>query len=287
VQPALTPDGEVLVMGFGERDDLVRNVITHTLDPDLGAASVSHAIANYPDTLFADKTDFPILSPRLSPDGSRLALGSKQLWAARRNMNSPPRFISVTATGAGTQTIPDTATTMNFTFDPHATSTITVDAIDPESDPLTYLASFLQNWMDWDPVTRTLTGTPTPFAYGKTFHVKFWVVSPSGGADAFIAIIKVAPTFGTAARQSVEGAKPLPAPQGMLAVRAPDSPAGVATLSIFDISGRRVARIRGRGGEVLVWDGAGPAGGRVQTGIYLWRLEAGAHRSQGRLAVVR
>jgi hypothetical protein len=107
------------------------------------------------------------------------------------------------------------------------------------------------------------------------------------GADAFIAIIQVAPTIGTAARPAVEEAEPLPAPQGVLAVRAPDAAGARATLSVFDLAGRRVARIRGRGGEVLVWDGAGPAGGRVQTGIYLWRLEAGTHRSQGRLAVVR
>lgn len=84
VQPALSPDGAVLVAGHGKRSRLVRNVVTHTLDPTLTSPTSAKLIPNFPDTAFADKGDFPILSPRLSPDGTRLALGSKQVWAARR-----------------------------------------------------------------------------------------------------------------------------------------------------------------------------------------------------------
>lgn len=54
------------------------------------------------------------------------------------------------------------------------------------------------------------------------------------------------------------------------------SRAGVSTLSIFDVSGRRVAEIRstqaGVGRQVLEWAGRAPSGQRAAGGLYLGRL---------------
>ena len=82
VQPALSPDAKMLLMGHGVRDDFVRNVITNTLDPSISSPTLQKLVPNYPDTNFAVKGPDPLLSPRLSPDGTRTALGSKQVWAA-------------------------------------------------------------------------------------------------------------------------------------------------------------------------------------------------------------
>lgn len=293
VQPAASPDGLILTAGFGKRDSLVRNVVTHTLDPALSSPTSAKLIPNYPDTNFADKGDFPILSPRLSPDGTRLLLGSKQAWAARRNMNLPPRFTTVTSFEEGTRSIADTAATMNFTFDPHSSNFITVLATDTESDALTYKASFLQSWMTWNPSTRTLTASnPIPSGnIGKTFYVKFWVTTASGGTDSFIAIITVAVTFAGPARSSGSENESLqdgPNPtRGAFAVTAPFELGAEARLSVFDISGRLVARVRGPSGTPIVWEGKDRYGAAAPSGTYLWRLEVGAHRQEGKIVVVR
>jgi hypothetical protein len=64
-------------------------------------------------------------------------------------------------------------------------------------------------------------------------------------------------------------------------------PGETAHLTIFDITGRRVALVRGKAGDQLVWDGRTSLGVQAATGIYLWRLEVLQHRQEGKLVVVR
>lgn len=58
-------------------------------------------------------------------------------------------------------------------------------------------------------------------------------------------------------------------------------------LSIYDITGRRVASVRGRGGEELIWEGNDDAGTAVRPGVYVYRLVSGTHRQAGRWVVLR
>ena len=75
--PAYSPDGQIVLAGVGPRQG-ADSVVTHTLDTTL---TVKKPIKNYSA---AGVDTLGILSPRLSPDGTRLALNSHQLWAARR-----------------------------------------------------------------------------------------------------------------------------------------------------------------------------------------------------------
>lgn len=291
IQPAPSPDGKILLTGYGSRDILVRNVIARTLDLALSTPTAQKVIPNYPDTNFAEKGVFPELSPRLSPDGTRTALGSKQIWAARRNMNRPPAFVSVTSSGGVTRTVVDTAAVMSFTFSCqfHATNTVTVSASDPEGDALTYLADFLAPGFDWDPATRTLTYVTGQNCPGGTYYVLFRVTTASGGTDALIAAI----TFATAGSG---GAVPSAARQDSqvlhdgrraLAAKAPGGEGGIARLLIFDLAGRRVAVVTGRPGERFLWDGREDSGSLAATGVYLYRVESGSQHHEGKFVVVR
>ena len=294
VQPTSSPDGAVLTFGYGKRDFVVRNVITHTLDPGLPSPTPAKVVPNYAETAFAEKGADPILFPKLSPDGTRLALGSKQVWAVRRNMNLPPHFATVTSSGEGTRAVADTAATMGFTFSCQfgTTNTITLSAVDPESDALTYLADFLISGMSWNPTTRTLTYVTGQTCPQGTFYVRFRVTTPSGGTDALIAAITFPfnPLGSLGAAPSALGeerASTPTLPSGAFVVMAPHVPGATAWLTIFDLAGRRVATVRGRGGEQLIWERRDDAGVPVSTGVYLYRLEAGDYRRDGKVVVIR
>ena len=56
---------------------------------------------------------------------------------------------------------------------------------------------------------------------------------------------------------------------------------------IFDLAGRRVATVCGRSGEELIWERRDDAGLPVSTGVYLYRLEAGPYRHEGKFLVIR
>ena len=71
------------------------------------------------------------------------------------------------------------------------------------------------------------------------------------------------------------------------AVTAPLVPGARAALSVFDLTGRRVAVVRGPSGAALVWEGKDQSGTLVGPGIYLYRLEAGNHRQEGKVVVFR
>lgn len=295
--PGYSPDGLIVTGGFGTHSPSVLDVRTHTIDPTLPTPK---PVVNYPDPEFAVHGLHPILTPRISPDGTRLALASRQVWAARRNMNLPPAFTSVTSGLEGTRSIPDTAATMSFQFNTLDTGSITVSASDPEGDALTYRASFLEPWMTWNATTRTLSGEPSPGSENKTFFVKFWVTTPSGGTDSFIAQITVrvplgpsASAFtakGDAAPPAEREAAPLQVnpTRGTFAVAGPPLPGVTARLSILDLSGRRIALVSATSGATLVWDGRDERTGSLAApGVYFYHLEAGSHRQDGKVAVVR
>ena len=54
-----------------------------------------------------------------------------------------------------------------------------------------------------------------------------------------------------------------------------------------ELSGRRVAQILGKAGERLVWDGKDQGGALVSPGVYLYRIEVGKRRQEGRVVVFR
>jgi flagellar hook assembly protein FlgD len=66
---------------------------------------------------------------------------------------------------------------------------------------------------------------------------------------------------------------------------------GAATLGIYDLTGRLVARrsvpstIKGR--NTVSWDGRGENGKRPASGVYLARLEADGQSASRRLVVIR
>lgn len=290
--PGYSPDGLIITGALGTHSSSVFDVRTHTIDP---ALATPKPILNYADTAFAVHGPHPGLSPRISPDGTRLALAARQVWAGRRNMNLPPVFTTVTSGEDGTRSIADTAATMSFRFDVVSTNFITVLATDTEGDALTYQASFLKSWMTWNQETRTLTATNIPPAVlGKTFYVKFWVTTPSGGTDSFIAAIEVTITLGMAqvaashAAESEGSPRPANPTSGEFASATPPLSGVTARLLIFDLAGRRVARISGPSGSTLVWDGRDERSGALAApGVYFYRMEAGDYRRDGKIAVVR
>jgi len=272
---------------------LVRNVFTNTLDPALLSPATSKVVPNYADTTFADEGDFPILSPRLSPDGTRTALGSRQVWAARRNMSSPPRITQV-----GTQSVNDTTSKVAINAQQGQTTTVVVTATDSESDPITCAAFFLQDGMSFDPATCTLAWVPSA-PVGTKFYVKFQASTntwpkASGGTDAILAEFTVtAPGLLSAGRvgpeeastvKSADGANPT---RGRFTLTTPFAPGVTANVAIFDLSGRRLAVLKGPSGSPLVWEGRDDGGSLVPTGVYLYRMEAGRYRYEGKIVVVR
>ncbi len=291
VQPAASPDGQVLVMGYGKRDALNRNVMTNTLDPTIVSPTATNVVANYTDTTFAELGDFPILTPRLSPDGTRLALGSKQIWAARRNMNLPPRITQV-----GSQGVVDTTAVVNINAARGLQTSVQLVASDPEGDPLTFNAYFLQDGMTFDTGSGTLTWTPT-LPVGTTVYVKFvastetWP-SASGGTDAIIGALTVTSTAqprAGAAFASGERVVPIgPNPtREAFAIATPALHGTEARLLITDVSGRLVAVVSGVSGTVLVWDGRGRDGRAAQPGVYPYRLMVEGSRTEGKIVVAR
>jgi hypothetical protein len=280
--PAYSPDSLIVLAGVGTHSSTVRDVITNTLDPGL---STKTRVSNYPDTSFAVEGLDPVLSPRLSPDGTRLAVRSRQLWAVRRNMSLPPQFTQV-----GTQGVADSTATVLINVKVGLQSSITVSASDPESDALTYAAYFLQAGMTFDAPARTLTWTP-PGPVGKTYVVKFLVTTASGGTDAILALLTTVSALGpSAARPAGEAyvakAWPNPTHEG-LTLTTPTRPGATVELTVFDLGGRRVATIRGPASGTVIWNGISADGRPAKGGLYLYRLEIGTERHEGKFALVR
>jgi hypothetical protein len=290
---AVSPDSEVVVAGVGPNRQSAHTA--HTVEGAVATTAV--AIENYPaHTWFA-------LYPRLSPDGTRLALLAKdpdlagatlpQIWAVRRNMNTPPQITQV-----GTQTVADSTVVVAISAKQGLETNVEIVATDAESDPITCRASFLQDGMTFNPTTCTLTWTPSA-PVGTKFHVVFRVATTtwpngSGGSDVIIGEFTVtdpllAPGAGSL-RASAEAADEAGGPNpthGTFALRTPFVAGTVAELAVFDLSGRRVAVVRGPAGSRLVWSGEARGGTHVPSGVYLYRLTVGDYHKAGRVVYVR
>ena len=260
---------------------------TYTFDPSLTPTTMK-PILNYDDPrftypAFAQGVD-PLPSPVLSPDGTRLLLSTQQMWTARRNMNLPPRITQV-----GSQGIVDSTARVFISPSQGLPTTITVSATDPDPDSLYCDAFFLADGMTFNPSNCTLSWTPSA-PVGTKFYVKLQFRTRSGGTDAVIAVLTVASTAPqsrvvmTAAGKEPDGPNPT---SGRFALTAPLVPRAIASLFIFDLAGRRIARVNGPSGTQLVWNGRDRAGLTVQPGIYLYRMEVGQRRLEGKVVVVR
>jgi hypothetical protein len=206
-------------------------------------------------------------------------------------MSLPPRITQV-----GTQGVVDTTAKVSISAARGLPTTVQVLSTDPEGDPITCSPYFLQDGMTFNPSNCTLSWTPT-VPVGTVLYVKFHVSTntwpkESGGSDQIIAVFNVVAPLQQAsavlgsAPSAIEPDGPNPT-SGRFAITAPLAPGISATLEILDVSGRRVAAVRGPSGSQLVWDGRDQAGRLAVPGIYLYRMEVGKHRMEGRVVVIR
>ena len=177
-------------------------------------------------------------------------------------------------------------------------TSVQILATDPEGDPITCSAAFLQDGMTFDPATCTLSWTPSA-QIGTKFHTVFRVATNtwpngSGGSDGVVAEFTVTDPIlapGMAGGSSLEegtdeGNDPTLTP-GRFSIRTPFIPGTMAELTVFDLAGRRVAQIHGGPGSRVVWNGESSAGAPVPSGVYLYRLTVGHYLKTGRLVMVR
>ncbi len=290
---AYSPDSAIVICGYGKPGD----VATTAVDP-YAASSLpfngSYAVRNYTESTFTEKDDeFPVLSPKLSPDGTRLLLGTKQVWAARRNMNRPPVITSF-----GSQSIADTTVKVSvnaYTFHP---STFVVSTSDPESDDVQCKAYFLTPAMSFSGCTLTVDSesySPTP----HTNNIAIVVSTSSGGADVLLVAVTIqglneelraAPpqreTSDVAEAIRVDRIGPNPASRGVtFETHGPKR--FLATLSVYDVTGRLVARVQSPLGSPLRWAGVGSNGGLVENGVYFYRVRSEGIERTGSAVLLR
>jgi len=231
----------------------------------------------------------PVLTPRMSPDGTRLALRTNEIFAARRNMSRPPVLAQV----AG-HAIDHRTPFVDLLGRPGVPMQFTIAASDPEGDAIEAHAWFLHDGMSFDSGTRTFFWTPPQAADGTTSNVRFEVVTPSGGTDYAIARIQVSSIVGVG---DAEPAAPL------LLARSEPNPftsrtalafglahPAVALVEVFDMAGRRTRVLANgpftAGPHTLEWDGRGDAGERCPPGLYLCRVSAGALHAERKLVLL-
>src|SRR5262249_45597760 len=129
--PAFAPDGRVIACAVGPLADQEPGTLDATLTGLV--LPTPRTGPGYPG-LWVDVV-FPVLSTRWSPDGTRLALRTHQLWAARRNTSRPPRIVSIDGIA------PDPERPVIARNAPAgATASFRVRADDPEGDPVTLAA---------------------------------------------------------------------------------------------------------------------------------------------------
>ncbi len=277
--PAFVADGGVIIYDRGASH------ATATLDTT--AVNSPGSIINYPEytTFFT--------TPKMSPDGTRLALRASppaapsenpQLWAVRRNMSLPPQF-----TALGGQSLADTTALVPISVLEGLNYSAIVTASDPENDALTYSAFFLQQGMAFTPATRTFSWTPPAGSAGKKFNVKLIVTTPSGGMDAFIAQFSVSHAAGPMRVQPTTGVFRVitqnPARDRFEITTLPG--VGTASLDVVDAAGRRVAHILVPAGHPLTWDLRPGQALRASPGVYFYRATSGSQLLSGKLVVVR
>jgi hypothetical protein len=74
---------------------------------------------------------------------------------------------------------------------------------------------------------------------------------------------------------------------GYFSITTPAMPGVEARLLIFDLSGRSVTVVRAPSGGQLEWDSRDRSGKLVPGGIYVYRLELGKYRQDGKVVVLR
>ena len=280
--PGFAPDGRIITAGIGLQSTVISDNRTYTIDPLL---PVRKPILNYPDPQHALAGTHPVLSPRMSPDGTRLALRSEQIHVARRNMNVPPEFTQI-----GNQSVHDTTAVVSFNVIQGQNLTITLTATDGDDGARTYHHAFDENLAGvlWVDATRTWTWTNAgPVG---VYFVKFWVTNGSiaggvqnGAMDAILAKINVTASAPQRATGQFAIVPDLDG-RGFSAVLESDG-AATAQLSVFDVSGRLIASVGPTPGRNLHWDGRSRDGRRVAPGIYLYRIATGADRHRGKIVL--
>jgi len=279
--PSFAPDGAVILAGVGPS---FPGAATHTLDAALGGVTLPTDSAVVAHAGFVVPGGFPVLSPRMSPDGTRLALRTRQLYAARRNMSRPPRVVAV----AGLAVNPATPF---VDLNAHAGLPLSfaVLADDPEGDVVSLVAHFLRDGMSFG--GGLFSWTPHDSFAGRTVVVRFQATTPSGGSAYALARIAVGDATGV-------GPAWVPGEFGLSSARPnPSSGSARVTLGlprdeavaadVFDLAGRRVRELlRGRlpaGSHVITWDGLDAGGRAAPAGLYLVRVRAGQRTAESRL----
>ena len=294
-QPHYSPDGKILTFGYGTHPTPVRTIVTHTLDPTLTNPTPGVLVPSYTDTTFGEQTppgaDYPVLAPNLSPDGTRLALRSKQIWATKRNMNLPPQITKVKWQNSETTFIDDTTAMYSHEATFGVGNSYQLSATDVEGDTLWWVADILGQGMSFDPSQRRLVFFPPNL--GTNYYARVRVSERSGGSDALILGLHgfngLGPT--RSLRASEERGLPSVGPnptQGSFVFPAAGGRVGTKLSAVvFDLAGRRIASIEGRVGAPLVWDGKGADGNLVAPGIYIYRVMNGRDRRDGKVVIVR
>ena len=279
--PAFSPDGAVIACAVGPQLDHE----TRTLDAALSGLTLPtpRVVPGYPGTFV--EGGFPVLSPRWSPDGTRLALRSKQLGAARRNTSLPPRIVAVDGIA------PDAERPVIALNAPAgATVSFAVRADDPEGDPVRLDAFFRRDGMAFDAGSGVFTWTPPESLAGQRVVVRFQATTPSGGSAyalvdfAVGGVTGVDPHGATVLRLGA----PRPAPF-TTSVRVPLTLARGERVKaeVLDAAGRRVCVLAdeafGAGTHELAWDGRDARGRTVPPGLYHLRVRAGEARAGRKL----
>ncbi len=284
--PSFAPDGAVILAGVGPS---FPGAATRTLDAALTGLTLPTDSAVIAHAGHVVPGGYPVLSPRMSPDGTRLALRTRQLYAARRNMSLPPRIHSV----AG---VPVNPATPFVDLNAYAglPLSFTVAAGDPEGDPLSLAALFPREGMSFDGGSGAFAWTPHDSFAGRTVTVRFQATTPSGGSAYALARITVGAASGVGDGPGAPYALGAPRPNpsaGRVTIAFTQPRPGMVRAEVFDLAGRRVRELwRGSlpaGTRELDWDGRDARGAPAAPGLYVLRVRAGAWEGRARLARVR
>jgi hypothetical protein len=128
--------------------------------------------------------------------------------------------------------------------------------------------------------------------YSRDFHLDRRGVCPPYYPIVPVFAAAVPPPQAPVPTAALHLSLPRPNPsRGALSVGYTLPRAGAVRLTLFDVLGRRVARLleadQPAGEHVVSWDGARGAAGKVAPGIYLLQLAAGGERTHVRVVIIR